>query len=274
MNAIMFTLDLEDHRPGPDSELRFPPITDSLLDDLEEWGVVGTFFVVGDLIRDHSELLKRVAARGHEIGLHGASHVPLPRMSPSEFRREVSAASDLLSQTIQAPVQGFRAPIFSLVPDSAWAPAILDELGFTYSSSVLPARNPLFGWPGAPHHPFRWPSGLIELPCPVFGIGPIALPLLGGTYLRVAPRFLVSWARRYSADDHAVWLYSHPYDYDPDEPRWTVPEVGRLGSRVLWWRRSGMRQRVRRLVEGSTDLMAAVAQSLTDLPIFDPEGAV
>ena len=172
---------------------------------------------------------------------------------------------------MQAEIQGFRAPIFSLVPESSWAPEILGELGFTYSSSVLPAFNPLFGWPQAPRVPFRWPCGLIELPSPVFGFGRLAAPLLGGAYLRVAPGPIVSWAAR-SAPKHA-WLYAHPYDFDPDEPRWVVGEVGRLGSRVMWWGRSAMKTRVGPLIAGNRRTLADMAASLdraSELPVFRP----
>lgn len=271
MSQIVFTLDLEDHRPDVSAELRFPSITDELLDDLERWGVIGTVFVVGDVVRDHPDLVARVAARGHEVGLHGATHTPLPEVGADTFRRVTADAMEQLAQTIQAPVQGFRAPIFSLVPDSRWAPAILSELGFTYSSSVLPARNPLYGWPGAPDRPFRWPSGLVEIPSPVFGFGPATVPLLGGTYLRVAPGPLVRWAAK-RAPDHA-WLYSHPYDFDPDEERCRFPEVGRFGSRVMWWGRAGMKERVGGIVANTEQRLIDMVETFTDLPLFDPEGA-
>ncbi len=268
MSAIVFTLDLEDHRPNDDAELRFPAITDALLDDLEARGVIGTVFVVGDVVKDQPDLVARVAARGHELGLHGATHTPLPDVAPATFREATAEAMDRLAQTVQSPVQGFRAPIFSLVPGSAWAPEILGELGFTYSSSVLPTRNPLFGWAAAPNRPFRWPCGLVEIPSPVFGVGPLAVPLLGGVYLRVAPGPLIRWAVR-TAPDHA-WLYAHPYDFDPGEPRWRLPEVGRLGSRVMWWRRSGMADRVGTIVAGSERRMIDVVESAEPLPVFDP----
>lgn len=267
-NDVAFTFDLEDHRPNQTVEPRFGAVTDQLLCDLDDWGVTGTFFVVGDLARDNRDLVARVAARGHEVGLHGASHTPLPEIGPKKFREVTNAAADRLSQLVQAEVCGYRAPIFSLVPASAWAPEILSDLGFTYSASVLPARNPLFGWPQAPANPFLWPAGLIEIPSPVFGVGPFKLPLLGGTYLRVAPLPIVRWVTK-RAPDHA-WLYAHPYDFDPDEPRWTVPEVGRIASRVLWWGRSKMKSRVPEIVAGNRTTLAELAASLTSLPVFDP----
>src|SRR5690554_7127094 len=48
------------------------------------------------------------------------------------------------------PVLGYRAPTFSLVPATVWATEVLVEEGFAYSSSVLPAKNLLHGFPGAP----------------------------------------------------------------------------------------------------------------------------
>ncbi len=271
VSSICFTLDLEDHRPDDTAEVRFPAITDALLDDLDEWGVRGTVFVVGDVVKSHPDLVARVAARGHELGLHAAHHIALPDVGPHPFRRDTAAATDLLSQTIQAPVTGFRAPIFSLVPESAWAPEILVDLGFEYSSSVLPARNPLYGWPGAPSKPFRWPSGLIEIPSPAFGFGSLRLPLLGGTYLRAAPKPIVSWAARRSRRYGPAYVYSHPYDFDPDEKRWIVPEAGRFGSWILWLGRAGMKDKVRRLVSGSELRLCDLARSFNELAIFDPE---
>ena len=108
---------------------------------------------------------------------------------------------------------------------------MLGEVGFTYSSSVLPARNPLFGDPSLPATPFRWPNGLVELPCPVVRVGGVGLPYLGGVYLRALPEPASS--RRPAAASgtgQVLWIYCHPYDFDPGEPFWVVPEAGRLGQ--------------------------------------------
>lgn len=273
MTRIAFTLDLEDHRPDESSQRRYPEVTTRLLDDLDEWEVRGTVFVVGEIALESPELVAEIARRGHEIGLHGADHTPLPEVGPDRFRETTADARARLSDLTGTAVTGFRAPIFSLVPESVWAPAILTELGFTYSSSVLPARNPLYGWPEAPRGPFLWGSGLVELPSPAFGLGRLRLPVLGGTYLRLVPRSLSAWFGRRALRDGHPWVYAHPYDFDPDEPRWIVPEVGRLGSRLLWWNRRTMKERVRGLVEGSRWTLGETAANLTDLKVFEPGGS-
>ena len=267
-DPIAFTLDLEDHRPDDRAEPRYEAVVEALLDDLDSWGTTATVFVVGDLLDESPALVREAAARGHEIGLHGASHTPLPELGPDRFRSETGRATEALAELTGQPVAGFRAPIFSLVPESAWAPEILAELGYLYSSSVLPAANPLFGWPGAPRGPFRWPGGLVELPAPVFGVGRLRLPLLGGTYLRTAPGPLVRAARRRADGREAPWIYAHPYDFDPGEPRWVVPEVGRLGSLLLWHGRAGMAQRVRELAAGSRVTLADLAGACADAEVF------
>lgn len=269
-SAVAFTFDLEDHHPNRAVDRRYAATTESLLDDLDDWGVTGTVFVVGDLIAESPDLIRSIAERGHEVGLHGTDHQPLPQVGPQRFRAVTAAATESLAAVTGRPVLGFRAPTFSLVPASAWAPEILAELGYVYSSSVLPARNPLFGWPGAPTEPFRWPCGLVEIPNPVAKIGPVRLPMLGGIYLRIAPDILTRYARHRLRCHPALWLYVHPYDLDPGEPRWAMPMVGRIGRRAMWWGRGRMRQRVKKLVAGSDLTMSTIAAMQADAPIFDP----
>ena len=71
---------------------------------------------------------------------------------------------------------GYRAPVFSLTNQTIWTLDILNELGFVYSSSVLPASNPLNGFPNTPKTPFYWANGLLEIPVPVAQIGPFTIP--------------------------------------------------------------------------------------------------
>jgi peptidoglycan/xylan/chitin deacetylase (PgdA/CDA1 family) len=55
---------------GPD-----PRWTPRLLDLLGELGAPATFFVIASRARRHPQLIERMRAEGHEVGLHGALHL-------------------------------------------------------------------------------------------------------------------------------------------------------------------------------------------------------
>ena len=57
-------------------------------------------------------------------------------------------------------------------------------------------------------------------------------------------------ARRTVGATQLLWIYCHPYDFDPDEPFWVVPEAGRLGSRLLWYNRRRTFAKVEALLRG------------------------
>lgn len=241
-----FSLDLEDHRPDLEAEDRLPAAAESVRRFLADQGIRGTIFVVGDVARSHPGIVADFAADGHEIGLHGNRHVPLTDLDPDTFRTETEQGRAALAEIAGAEPVGFRAPTFSLVRETVWATDVLAELGFTYSSSILPAANPLYGFPGTPRTPFVWPSGLVEFPMPIIRAG-VALPF-GGTYLRVLPWPLLAVARRAMDVGPAPNTYCHPYDFDPGEPYWQPPETGRFTSRLLWVGRRRMFGKVRRLI--------------------------
>ena len=254
---ITFTLDLEDHRPSDAVEDRSPTLTREVLDFLDARDVRGTFFVVGETAVAHPDLVTEVAARGHEVGLHGWSHTPLTELDPATLRADLTRGKALLEDLTTIPIQGFRAPIFSLVASTRWATDVISDVGFTYSSSVLPARSPLFGDPTLPTTPFRWPNGLLELPCPVARAGGLGLPYLGGVYLRAIPTSASHVARNRFGRDSLQWIYCHPYDFDPEEPFWVVPEAGALGSRLLWYNRRRTFAKVDALLRGRAGLPLA-----------------
>jgi len=261
---VTFTLDLEDHRPSEHAEERYPALTRNVLAFLDAREARGTFFVVGETAEAHPELVREIAGRGHEIGLHGWRHQPLTELTPDAFRTDAMRGKTLLEELTGAPVLGFRAPTFSLVPESRWAIDVLRDVGFTYSSSVLPARSPLFGDPDLPAAPFRWPNGLVELPCPVVRAGGLGLPYLGGVYLRAIPGSASAAARRSVGRDQLLWIYCHPYDFDPDEEFWVVPDAGRLGSRLLWYNRRRTFAKIEAMLRGRTG--PPLAERLHEVP--------
>src|SRR4029078_4728895 len=80
---VTFTFDLEFNEASEWQSRRFPELTDAVLDALDEHDVQGTVFVVGELVETHPAVVKSIAGRGHEIGLHGWTHDPLSSVDPA-----------------------------------------------------------------------------------------------------------------------------------------------------------------------------------------------
>jgi len=248
MPGVTFTIDVEDHRPGPHAELRFPRVTHQVVDWLAGQGIRGTFFVVGEESRRHPGLIRAIADGGHELALHGDRHVPVGSLTPEELAADVRRGIDGLQQLGGVEVTGFRAPQFSLVAGCEWVADVLAEAGCTYSSSVLPAASPLFGYPGAPTTPFRWPSGLVEFPATLLPMGPVSVPL-GGVYFRLLPGALTQRLVGRAAGHGSVpWLYLHPYDFDPDERMYVVRDAAAIASPLQWVNRRRVEARVAQLL--------------------------
>jgi peptidoglycan-N-acetylglucosamine deacetylase len=268
---LTFSFDLEDHRPAGDPwPERFTELTYRVLDWADERDIRGTFFVVGELAEANPGLIASVAARGHELALHHWQHVQLTQMTPEEFAVDVKRGKAMLEDLTGQDVTGYRAPTASLVRSTVWATELLAEAGYTYSSSVIPARNPLFGFDGLPLRPFRWASGLVEFPLHVGGLGPVRLPYMCGAYVRVLPWWVVSWLARTQPWAPGASTYFHPYDLDTDEPFHWLPEAGWM-SPLLWWNRKAMLKRLDRLfADGAAPPLAERLALADDGEVIDP----
>ena len=153
-------------------------------------------------------------------------------MTPGVFRDDLERNRDaILAAAPAAAVTGFRAPVLSMVPATQWAYDVLGGLGFAYSSSVLAARNPLYGWPGFGAAPRRF-GGVLELPVTTGRFGPLVVPFAAGTYFRCLPAWwLVRRFRACARADRPVVGYFHPYDFDAaQEP---VMNRGVRGNRLM-----------------------------------------
>jgi polysaccharide deacetylase family protein (PEP-CTERM system associated) len=229
---FLFSVDVEDPRlelPGGERmPARVPTLVGRYLDFLASNGAKGTFFVVGEVARRHPEVVARIAAEGHEIGCHSDTHVPLDRLGRVAFRDDLRRNLDSLRSAGAGEIQGYRAPCFSLTAQTDWAYEIMAELGFSYSSSVLPARSPLYGHPGFGAAP-RLVEGIVELPVTLLPFRLLPVPV-GGLYFRILPRPIL---RRALAErgrlGEAVASYHHPYDIDTEQ-KFTHPGFRRWGA--------------------------------------------
>lgn len=216
--------------------------TKPLLDLLERYGVRATFFVVGEVMRRHPALIRRIRADGHEIACHGMTHRPLWALTPDTLEEELTVFREVSRRVLgsDAAIRGFRAPTFSLDGGTRWAVPVLARQGFVYDASVFPAQMGLYGQPGAPLgiHRLRGdgPAGedprgsVIELPpatCELLGR---RLPVGGGVYLRLLPLWFLTRALKRIARQRPFLIYLHPWETDPGTPRADLPAWARLAT--------------------------------------------
>ena len=234
--TYLFSIDLEDARllvPGGERfRPRVEPMTLRYLDWLDRHRASATFFVVGETARRHPDLVREIAKRGHEIACHSNLHIPLDRQSPEEFRADLGACLESLARCDAGAVVGYRAPTFSLTRATAWAHDILSAQGIQYSSSVLPAKNPLHGWPEFGAATRRMPSGVLEIPMTLGRIGPLRVPVGSGVYFRALPFAVIARAIERAGSD-VVTGYFHPYDIDEEQERYVHAGIG--NNRFYHW---------------------------------------
>ena len=98
--AVALTFD-----DGPD-----PIQTPRLLDSLNRAKVVATFFVIGELVERHPEIVARIVAEGHAIGTHSYSH-PRPNVLGADgLVEETHRTNVLLAPITGRPATMFRPP--------------------------------------------------------------------------------------------------------------------------------------------------------------------
>lgn len=198
--------------------------TDRLLALLDEKAVHATFFVLGWVAERHPQLVRRIAAAGHEVACHGFAHEAVFRQDPATFREETRRCKALLEDLSQRRVRGYRAATWSITMRSLWALEVLADEGFDYDSSIFPVRHDLYGIPGAPRapHRLRLADGrvLLEFPPSTVRLGPATLPVAGGGYFRLLPWAVTRWAiRRVNGEGLPFMFYLHPWEVDPGQPR-------------------------------------------------------
>jgi cellulose synthase/poly-beta-1,6-N-acetylglucosamine synthase-like glycosyltransferase/peptidoglycan/xylan/chitin deacetylase (PgdA/CDA1 family)/spore germination protein YaaH len=84
--------------------------TAQLLEVLRDNKVKGTFFVVGNMVHDLPELLRRVDAEGHDIGIHTYTHPDISKITPAQLAWELDASQQAMIDAIGRRSVLFRPP--------------------------------------------------------------------------------------------------------------------------------------------------------------------
>jgi peptidoglycan/xylan/chitin deacetylase (PgdA/CDA1 family) len=90
---------------GPDAEA-----TPALLRVLARRGVRATFFLIGERAAHHPELVRAMAAEGHEIGNHSWHHRNAWFATPRATEAEIVGGARILADILGAPPRLYRPP--------------------------------------------------------------------------------------------------------------------------------------------------------------------
>jgi len=112
---------------GPDNEK-----TGKVLDRLKKYGVVATFFQVGQRIGDGTKpTIDRLLKLNCEVENHSATYSPLNSLPAEQVQKNVDKTSELIKQYTG------RAPAFFRAPNLATSQTMFDNINLTFIQGVV-----------------------------------------------------------------------------------------------------------------------------------------
>lgn len=90
-----------------------PEVTPWVLDCLDNYGMKGTFFCVGDNVRKHSSIYQRILNEDHSVGNHSYSHKSGWSTEVESYLNDVKLCSSFVDSNL------FRPPYGRLKPQQA-----------------------------------------------------------------------------------------------------------------------------------------------------------
>ncbi|WP_395405865.1 polysaccharide deacetylase (plasmid) [Arthrobacter sp. UC242_113] len=124
---------------------------DRILGLLKDHGLPATFFTPAWVVETWPQQCRRIVEQGHEIAHHGYMHEKYWDLTLADQRRVIETSQRIFREVLGTTAIGFRTPSGDWRPET---PALLEEMGFHYSSSMR-----------GDDRPYYHPGGkLIEIP--------------------------------------------------------------------------------------------------------------
>jgi peptidoglycan/xylan/chitin deacetylase (PgdA/CDA1 family) len=122
---------------------------------LERHRILATFFIPAVSAKLYPEHVKRIAAAGHEIGIHGWIHERNSLLAEADERALMTRAIDTLTGITGRRPVGLRTPSWDYSPNTL---KLVRELGLLYDSSLMADDAPYLVLTDGE------PTGVVELP--------------------------------------------------------------------------------------------------------------
>jgi peptidoglycan/xylan/chitin deacetylase (PgdA/CDA1 family) len=95
-NSVYLTFD-----DGPQ-----PNVTNWVLDFLKSENISATFFCIGENVKQHPEIFKRIIDEGHSVGNHSMHHEIFSRDKTQEYINSIKSAAELIPSELFRPPYG------------------------------------------------------------------------------------------------------------------------------------------------------------------------
>ncbi|MFE1932719.1 polysaccharide deacetylase [Streptomyces sp. NPDC059474] len=114
-----------------------------ILNLLRRHDIRATFCTPTHTMATFPEQFRAIVDAGHEIAAHGCYHEAVPTLDPAEERRLMEVTLQQHQKYVGVRPRGYRSPAWDF---TALTPALLDEFGFDWDSSLM-------GRDFQPYHP-------------------------------------------------------------------------------------------------------------------------
>jgi Predicted xylanase/chitin deacetylase len=190
--------------------------TYTLLESLERLGIQATMFIPGYVAERFPELVREINRAGHEIGAHGFKHEATQQLKRNGFHEDVAASKKILEDLLSREVSLYKAPDWSISPDTIWAYDELISLGFRVDHTAQPLVLKSLGRSPDEMIPFPYKGTLTIIPVTSYRLLGKVVPFNGGMFCSYVPIHVqIGYYRRLNQKGIPFNYYCHPYEFHP-----------------------------------------------------------
>ncbi len=264
-NVAFFTMDVEsffDTSCIKENHIPFDSTYDAedglyaYLELLDDYGVKATLFLTVDTASRWQTPLKEAMANGHKLAVHALNHEDVTQVSDERFLYDITEAKKRIEDIYGCEMLGYRAPCFGI---SEQKMALLKGVGYKYDSSALNCNGALrSGY--LPLNDYKKINDVVYEKDGFFEFKPCVrktalgqIPVCGGAYLRLLPRFATNKIiQGHIKESNAYLFYLHPFEISCHEfPKYKeLPWTDRM---YIARGREGYRTTVRNIIERLID---------------------
>lgn len=230
------------------------------LELLDSYNIKANLFVVADCIDKIKAILTKAINNGHKLSIHGLHHTPALTISNEQFKSEILEAKNILENTFNTKVLGYRAPCFSINQERINS---LKEIGLKFSSSFVNTSITYFGqtynldnyekiekqiYKDNDFYEFEMPK-----------VGPF--PIGGGAYFRFLPYslYMKHKIKKFIKEDSLYIFYLHPFEVSDCK----IPKIKNLGSGEKMFLKVGKGKKYLNKVEKTIKLLIKNGYTMT-----------